>query len=240
MKVVCLVPSITETLIECGVEVIGRTRYCIHPAQKVDSIPIIGGTKKVDFDKLSEKPDFVVVDKEENTLETAQSCPFPLLIVHVESLDSLEKELRTMAEKLNCTRLTNLATKLNTIRGRKYTTKLERIFESDLSKLNLDQPWVYCIWKNPWMAVGQNTFIYDMFTELNLEKNLIQFEEKYPKFEYEKYKTEANFLLSSEPYPFAKEKEILRQSNAILIDGENWSWFGVRSIRFLEHLSIDL
>lgn len=35
MRVVCMVPSWTETLIECGVKVVGRTRYCVHPGDRV-------------------------------------------------------------------------------------------------------------------------------------------------------------------------------------------------------------
>jgi hypothetical protein len=45
MRVVSFVPSWTETLLECGVNVVGRTRYCIHPTEKIQNIAIIGGTK---------------------------------------------------------------------------------------------------------------------------------------------------------------------------------------------------
>ena len=47
MRVVSLVPSLTETLIDCGVNVVGRTRFCIHPADRVHDIPAVGGTKQV-------------------------------------------------------------------------------------------------------------------------------------------------------------------------------------------------
>ena len=74
MRVVSLVPSLTETLLECGVEVVGRTRFCIHPADKVADIPAVGGTKEVNWQRcLALEPDLVVMDKEENTLEMAQA-----------------------------------------------------------------------------------------------------------------------------------------------------------------------
>ena len=71
-KVVSLVPSWTETLIEANVNVIGRTRFCIYPAQKVKDIAVVGGTKSVNIDQLSRlQPDFIVVDQQENTREMA-------------------------------------------------------------------------------------------------------------------------------------------------------------------------
>ncbi|MDP6374701.1 MAG: helical backbone metal receptor [Pseudomonadales bacterium] len=70
MKVVSLVPSLTETLPACGVEVVGRTRYCVHPAGFVSDIAVVGGTKGVNWQKVADlAPDLVVMDKEENTRE---------------------------------------------------------------------------------------------------------------------------------------------------------------------------
>jgi len=71
-----LVPSLTETLLACGVEVVGRTRYCIHPSEAVRDITVVGGTKGVDWGRVVElAPDLVVMDKDENTREMAESCP---------------------------------------------------------------------------------------------------------------------------------------------------------------------
>lgn len=49
MRVICLVPSLTEALVECGVKVVGRTRFCVHPAERVAGIRVVGGTKDVDW-----------------------------------------------------------------------------------------------------------------------------------------------------------------------------------------------
>ncbi|SVA87197.1 uncharacterized protein METZ01_LOCUS140051, partial [marine metagenome] len=63
VKVVSLVPSLTETLLACGVEVVGRTRYCIHPAETVRDISVVGGTKGVNWQRVSElSPDLVIMD----------------------------------------------------------------------------------------------------------------------------------------------------------------------------------
>jgi hypothetical protein len=43
-------------------------------------------------------------------------------------------------------------------------------------------------------------------------------------------------LASSEPYPFHRRRESLLALDrpAALVDGESFSWFGVRSLSFLE------
>ena len=48
MKIISLVPSITEALFDFGLsekEVIGRTKFCVHPENAVPKVEIIGGTK---------------------------------------------------------------------------------------------------------------------------------------------------------------------------------------------------
>ena len=67
MRVVSLVPSLTQTLFDLGLstdEVVGRTPWCIHPAGKVDQVMVIGGTKTPNLDKIRRlKPDLIVMDK---------------------------------------------------------------------------------------------------------------------------------------------------------------------------------
>ena len=64
-----MVPSLTETLIDCGVEVVGRTRFCIHPLDKIRTIPVVGGTKEVNWGRCAKlNPNLVVFDKEEEAM----------------------------------------------------------------------------------------------------------------------------------------------------------------------------
>ena len=53
-RIVCLCPSLTETLFALGLvdQVVGRTRYCIHPAEGVERAAVVGGTKDVDIDRV--------------------------------------------------------------------------------------------------------------------------------------------------------------------------------------------
>ena len=72
MRVVSLVPSLTETLFALGLttkEVVGRTPWCIHPQDMVDHVMVVGGTKTPNLAKIrSLNPDLIVMDKEENPL----------------------------------------------------------------------------------------------------------------------------------------------------------------------------
>jgi ABC-type hemin transport system substrate-binding protein len=54
MRIVSLVPSLTELVCELGLEgqLVGRTGFCVHPAHVVRDIPKVGGTKTVSLEKL--------------------------------------------------------------------------------------------------------------------------------------------------------------------------------------------
>ena len=77
MRVVSLVPSLTQTLFDLGLttdEVVGRTPWCIHPKDKVEQVMIVGGTKTPNLNKIRNlEPDLIVMDKEENPFEIYQT-----------------------------------------------------------------------------------------------------------------------------------------------------------------------
>jgi ABC-type Fe3+-hydroxamate transport system substrate-binding protein len=69
-RIISLVPSDTYSVIRLGAKerLIGRTRFCIAPAEDVENIEMIGGTKDVDVDRVIElEPDLVIANQEENT-----------------------------------------------------------------------------------------------------------------------------------------------------------------------------
>lgn len=243
ITVVSLVPSWTETLLECGVNVIGRTRFCIHPSQEVEHIPVVGGTKEADWDKIkSLEPDFVLMDKEENTKEMYDECPCPIITTHVEGIKDVAKALVDMSEKFQNEKLFNLAGRWQSI------DQAPTFAVKDLNKLPGLIQWVrhpdrkiqkiiYIIWKNPWMTVSKNTFISSVLTKLGIEKYLMDFDEKYPEIDLEDYNSDSTLLLfSSEPYPFQKKIAEIQTLPfpSLIVNGECYSWFGMRSLIFLE------
>ncbi|MDH3381661.1 MAG: helical backbone metal receptor, partial [Flavobacteriaceae bacterium] len=69
-RIISLVPSLTELISELGIEkqLVGITQFCKHPYHLKSTKTIVGGTKKVDFEKIkSLNPDFILCAKEENT-----------------------------------------------------------------------------------------------------------------------------------------------------------------------------
>ena len=76
LRIVCLVPSITELLCDLGLagQVVGRTGFCVHPWEVVREIPKVGGTKDVLMDRARElEPTHVVVNVDENLKEDAET-----------------------------------------------------------------------------------------------------------------------------------------------------------------------
>src|SRR4051812_32387297 len=68
-RIISLVPSQTELLYDLGLrdEVVGITKFCIHPDEWFRSKTRIGGTKKYDFEKIKAlNPDLIIGNKEEN------------------------------------------------------------------------------------------------------------------------------------------------------------------------------
>lgn len=248
MKVVSFVPSLTETLIEAGIDVVGRTRFCIHP-ESARSIPIVGGTKDANWDKVRAlKPDLLIFDREENTLEMARECSLPYLSTHVTSLETLASELQTLSRTLSCPALQEYSFRVQKFCSPKGSNIGLRTDRTRLLANNTFEPLtnipeeieqvVYLIWKNPWMAVSRETFIGDVCLKINVW--LETFDVKYPEISLEDYDPKTTLLLfSSEPFPFRKHVDAIRMLGfpAALVDGESMSWFGIRSLRFLESLA---
>lgn len=239
MRVVSMVPSWTETLLRAGVQVVGRTRFCIHPPKMITNIPIVGGTKDVSWELVADlKPDVVLLDKEENTLEMAEECPLPYLATHVSSVEDLQKELVRLGEYFQNSQLMEMAVKcLDILEAPKPVWNQQKIPgfmdwvkvpSENYSKV------VYLIWKKPWMAVSRETYIGSVLEKLGATLMDFPAGEKYPLIEIEDCK-DSLFLFSSEPFPFhtkiAEMKELGLEG--AIVNGESYSWFGIRSLEFL-------
>jgi len=242
LRVVSLVPSLTETLLACGVEVVGRTRYCIHPAETVRDITVVGGTKGVNWQKVSElAPDVVVMDREENTRQMADDCPVPWVATHVTSIAAAGDDLMMLADHLGSGELETLASG-----WQRLAAAPDRAFSGWLSIPGVQSPLgqssadfdslEYMIWRDPWMAAGSQTFIGSMLKRVGLGSFLKPHPEAYPQLTGPMPEDGTFYLFSSEPYPFARHTQELADCgfNGALVDGEFFSWFGIRSYRMLE------
>lgn len=243
MRVVSLVPSWTETLLACGVNVVGRSRFCVHPAGLVDSIPVVGGTKDLKEDALAAlAPDLLLLDQEENLPWMANAAP--VLCTHVRAADDMPGELDRLAEGLENEALALLADEWRQELSqphypRERVRDLPGVLEWLEAPEREPEQILYMIWRGPWMAVSRHTFIGSLFQHLGYGGRIPAFPEKYPKLDLGDFDPERTLLLfSSEPYPFAAKKQELLSLGfpAAIVDGELYSWFGVRSLRFLQGL----
>ena len=238
MRVICLVPSLTETLIECGVNVVARTRFCIHPHDKVQTIEKVGGTKAVDWQKCAVlKPDIVVFDREENIKDMAESCPYPWAATHITSVENVGSELIKLASKLMSPELEKMGHDWDELANRPNLAfpgwdnipgQIQSINNADKNYRRIE----YIIWREPWMAIGSNTFIDSMLRKLGFSDYLPKHSQSYPQLEQgDMSHNDVFYLFSSEPFPFVRHhKELVEQGfNGAIVDGELYSWFGIRS-----------
>ncbi len=222
-RIVSLVPSQTEFLLDINAPVIGRTKFCIHPGDQVKDIKIIGGTKKFRFDKIKAlNPDLIIGNKEENYREGIYELAkdFPIWMSDITTLTGSFNMMQQLGKI--CGLENNAARIISSCK-----TSLKKVRKSYSGRV------IYLIWKNPWMAAGKNTFIDHLLTFLGYE-NLI-LDERYPTLTTEEIAklNPDHILLSSEPFPF-KEKDLDEATNqwsnakSQLVDGELYSWYGSR------------
>lgn len=223
MKVISLVPSITEALFDLGLtenEIIGRTKFCIHPEEKVKNIEIIGGTKNLNIEKIkSLKPNLILANKEENVKEQVESLKedFKVIVYNTETIEDnyyLVKNLGLLFNKEK--------------RAQAFNLKVYEVLHQTKLKSSLKA--AYLIWKNPYMTVGSDTFIHNVLSEIGFE-NIFKNTTRYPEIQVEDLAEAEVIMLSSEPFPFkekhiAELKEFYPDKKIMIVDGEAFSWYG--------------
>ncbi len=242
-RVISLVPSWTETLIAAGVNVVGRTQFCIYPADKISSIQTVGGTKQLQIEKIvSLKPDLVILDQQENKIEMAKLLienGIDFISSNVEGFRSCALFLKKIGQRLKNEQLTHYGERYLTIAG---------FLKPNLSLISKTKFWQnalidgdaqipetlieYVIWRKPFMVIGQETFIAENLRLAGVE---LKRNQKYPELSEDELK-KAFCLFSTEPYPFAEHfsKMMTEGFRGKLIDGEKISWYGIRNLNFLE------
>ncbi len=237
MKIISLVPSITETLFDFGLstdEVIGRTKFCIHPSDQVKDVAVIGGTKNLNIDKIkSLKPDLIIANKEENEKLQVEELmnAFKVWVTEIETLEDNQDFISEVGALLGNDDLAD-----------DFNHKINSIFKVPV--IPSPKKVAYLIWKNPYMTVGSDTFINEILDKLGF-KNLFKNQTRYPEVSVEDLKDAHLIFLSSEPFPFQQKhidelQKELPNKQIILVDGEAFSWFGTHLIKveqYLEELS---
>lgn len=235
LRIVSLVPSITELLYDLGLEeqVVGITKFCVHPNHWFRSKTRIGGTKNIAVDKIrSLSPNLVIASKEENIKEQIEAiAPFTeVLLTDVKNLDDALAMIQTIGEKTNTSEKANIITQKIKNNFSSLGALRHRSYALGNPKLKV----CYLIWKDPYMTVGADTFIHDMLSHCGFENAFVN-QLRYPSITMDDILTvsPSHLFLSSEPYPFSeKHIEALQKefpsTNIQLVDGEYFSWYGSR------------
>ncbi|MDI3321533.1 helical backbone metal receptor [Pinibacter soli] len=235
-RIISLVPSQTELLytLQLDEEVVGITKFCVHPEIWLRTKNRVGGTKDVKFDIIEQlQPDLILANKEENVKEQIEylSTKFPVWVSDVEDIQSAYEMILQIGSMTGKGVIAN---------------ELAAAIAKGFSELHSFAPPTkipvgYLIWKNPFMTVGGGTFINNMLDVCGF-KNVFASQKRYPEITIEDIKQSGckALFLSSEPYPF-KQKHIDELQKELpgvvikLVDGEMFSWYGSRMLPAIEY-----
>jgi ABC-type Fe3+-hydroxamate transport system substrate-binding protein len=221
----------------CSAQLVGVTKFCEHPAAA--SIEKVGGTKDPDTERIAAlAPDLVLMNREENRLQDAETLGRAGLRVHA----SMPVTVR---DTIECVRV--LGEALGRADAANSLADLIRERELEVEARAARRPpvrYAYLIWRKPWMAAGPDTYIDALLGTAGGRNVFSGRSERYPEFAAEtlaELQTDL-VLLSSEPFPFKeRHEEELRQLCRLgdtafrLADGKLLSWHGSHTLAGLKY-----
>lgn len=224
VRIVSLVPSVTETLAAWGADPIACTRYCERP-----DLEHIGGTKNPDIYAITAlRPDLVVADREENRKQDHDAlvaAGIEVEALHVASLHDVEPELGRLAARIG------IAWTAEPLPPRRAALELGpgRIVRAFVP-----------IWRRPYMTVGAQTYGASLLSWCGVE---VAFADRgaYPTLEADDLSPE-HFdvvLAPTEPYPWHRRRldELSALAPAHVIDGQDLFWWGARTPGAIERVA---
>lgn len=222
-------------------DLVGVTRYCVHPRETTARLRKVGGTKNPDLAAIRAlAPDLVFVNAEENRLADIEALGRDLAvdISHPRRVADVPPLLRHFG------RLTGTDERAEEIASR-VREALERAENCGGKPSCAPFRYVYLIWKDPLMTVGPRTYISDLLRSVGGVSSLE--EEKSPGSDYPT--TDEGSILASrpdililpdEPYRFSERdaafwrERLPATCRVVLVPGDDWCWHGVRTLRGLE------
>jgi len=241
MRLVSLCPSLTELLhdLGAGAVVVGRTKFCIHPAPWVDGIEKVGGTKNPKVERIvALAPDLVVMNEEENRREDAEALREAGLAVYSSlprTTDDTAQMVRDIARAIG-----------REAAGERVAADIERR-AARVRAAAASAPivrYAYLIWRAPWMTVNDDTFISALLGMAGGRNVFGDAAARYPVVTLEELRAAMPdvVMLSSEPFPFsALHAAELAAALAIdiervvAVDGELLSWHGSRTLAGIDY-----
>ena len=214
MRVVSLVPSVTETLLAWGIAPVACTRFCEQP-----ELAHVGGTKDPDIAAIiALRPDVVVVDREENRREDAEALAaagVEVLDLHVASVADVVTEMCRLSKRVG---------------GPEFALAL-----GHAAKLKVVA--FVPIWRRPWMTINSSTYGASLLASIGIGVSHADAPSPYPIVEASDLQgVRANVvLLPTEPYVFGERhvseiQELTGITDVRIVDGKDLFWWGHRSI----------
>jgi iron complex transport system substrate-binding protein len=241
VKIVSLCPSLTELVFDLGAgdSLIGRTKFCVHPADRVEAVEKVGGTKNPKIERVVElSPDIVLMNEEENRAEDARALEDAGLRVHSSmprTAADTAAMVRSIGMALGCSR-----------EAERIAADIERRADRVRRDSAKYPPIRYAclIWREPLMTVNDDTFISGLLSLPGGQNVFGAKADRYPPITPDELHTAdpLRVLLPNEPFPF-QEKHIdelamlsrLPRDRFRLADGELLSWHGSRTPRGIDY-----
>jgi ABC-type Fe3+-hydroxamate transport system substrate-binding protein len=242
-RIVSLVPSWTEWLFALGAggALVGVTEFCVHPADGVARLPKVGGTKNPDIGAIAAlKPELVIANREENRrrdVERLEAAGVRVFVTYARSVREALGEMSALA------RLTGRAREAEPV-----TAALESQLAARQAAASTRPKVVALVWRDPFMAVGGDTFADDLLRCAGGHNPFAgSAESRYPRVTRAELEAAAPdvLLLPSEPYRFEERDRLelleldcpaARTGRVHLVEGELLSWYGPRMARALATL----
>lgn len=233
MRVVSLVPSLTELVWELSPHaLVGRTRFCTEP-EAARLIPAVGGTKNPDVAAIAAlAPDLVIANREENRREDVEALRLAGLDVLVTDPNTVDQAIAVCVE---------IATRLGVPeRGWEIARETTLVLQAPLPGR---RPRVFvAVWHEPLMGLGSESYGHDLIERCGAV-NVLGARPRYPEATLDEVARLSPdlILLPNEPYPFTeKHREAYERVAPVrLIDGKLLWWYGPRmaeSMRVLRRI----
>lgn len=235
MRLVSLCPSLTELVFDLGRgdDLVGITRYCVHPAEALQRIEVVGGTKDPDVERIiALAPDLVLMNEEENRREDAEALAAAGLHLHTSmprDAAQTASMVRSIGEALD-----------RSAEAERIAADIEARSARVAAEVAGRPPvrFVYLVWRKPWISVNRDTFAHALLAQAGGENVFAEHPDRYPQISLAELAVADPdlVLLCTEPYVFSEahadelaRKTGLPRARFRLADGEYLSWHGSRT-----------
>lgn len=245
-RIVSLVPSESETLHYLGAEdrIAGITKFCERPWSMFKAKTRVGGPKDPDVDRIRElEPDLILCNKEENEKDAVEELReiAPVYVSFVVKVDEAAQLIADLGALTGCGEnaaemVAQIAQGRETVAGAKADYTFRRV--------------LHLVWKDPYMTVSRDTYIYDLLTQAGLEPVVPRIRKRYPMIDGDfirECNPEAVFF-PDEPYKFKfsdidefreefADLACVRNDGLYKIDGATVTWFGYRTTLAFDYIA---